>query len=73
MDDTQEILSLLRENNSLLKELVSALREFKDPENIAKDDIKDLCMNIIANIIASDFLENEKDIVKLIRTKFKMV
>lgn len=65
-----EILSLLRENNAMLKELVSYIRSLQDSENIAKDDMKDLTMNIIANVIADDFIKNEEKMVESIRNRF---
>ncbi len=52
--EENEILKLLRENNSLLKEIVSILRKLQSPEYLAEENAIDFFMNIVANLVASD-------------------
>lgn len=54
MKEIQEILTLLRENNEMLKEIVTTLRKTQDPDYIMEQDINDFVMNIVANLIADD-------------------
>nr|DAH95998.1 MAG TPA: hypothetical protein [Caudoviricetes sp.] len=54
MEETQEILQLLRENNEMLKEIVAILRKTQDPDYIMQENTTDFIMNIVANLIADD-------------------
>lgn len=49
----EEILQLLRENNEMLKEIVSILRKIQDPDYIMEENTTDFLMNIVANLVAS--------------------
>lgn len=53
----EEILQLLRENNLMLKEILSILRKHTDPEFINKENEEDFYRNVLANIAAKK-LEN---------------
>ena len=53
MEETQEILRLLRENNEMLKEILAILRKTQDPDYIMEEDTTDFIMNIVANLVAS--------------------
>ena len=53
MEEIQEILSLLRENNEILKEVVSILRKTQDPDYLMEENTTDFLMNIVANFVAS--------------------
>lgn len=53
----EEILQLLRENNLMLKEILSILREHTSPEFINKENEEDFYRNVLANIAAKK-LEN---------------
>lgn len=59
MEETQEILKLLRENNALLKEAVGILRKTQDPEYKMEESTIDFIANIVANLIASS-IEKQK-------------
>lgn len=59
MEEIQEILSLLRENNEILKEVVSILRKTQDPDYLMEENTTDFLMNIVANLVASD-IENKR-------------
>jgi hypothetical protein len=49
----EEILQLLRENNEMLKEIVTILRKIQDPDYIMEENTTDFLMNIVANLVAS--------------------
>lgn len=53
MEEIQEILSLLRENNEILKEVVSILRKTQDPDYLMEENTTDFLMDIVANLVAS--------------------
>lgn len=60
MEEThEEILRLLRENNEILKEIVSILRKTQDPDYLIEENTTDFLMNIVANLVASD-IENKR-------------
>ena len=54
------IEDLIKENNVLLKEIVSYIRSLQDTNNIAQDDAKDFFMNVVANLVANS-LERDKN------------
>lgn len=60
MEETQEILRLLRENNAMLKEIVEILRKTQDPDYIMEENTTDFLMNIVANLVASDIERKRK-------------
>lgn len=51
-----EILQLLRENNKMLRELITFLRYFQD-----NDDMRQFSINVAANIFV-EMLENNKEL-----------
>lgn len=53
MEEVQEILWLLRENNEMLKEIVTILRKTQDPDYIMEENTTDFLMNIVANLVAT--------------------
>ena len=56
-----EILRLQKENNVLLKEIVSYIRKVKDPNYVMEQDVNDFVMNVVANLFAND-LEKGRNI-----------
>lgn len=46
-----EILSLLRENNALLKEIVSYIRKVDNPQFKNEEEMKNMVINLLANIL----------------------
>lgn len=70
--DIEEIKLLLRENNSMLKELVSSLHDNQNYNLINSADIKDLLKGVISNLLAS-YLENDSKIRDLIQNIIKQV
>lgn len=53
MEESQEILKLLRENNALLKEAVEILRKTQDPDYKMEENTIDFIANVVANLVAS--------------------
>lgn len=53
MEELQEILRLLRENNTLLKEAVTILRKLQDPDYKMEENTIDFIANVVANLVAS--------------------
>ena len=43
--------SLLKENNEMLKEILSILRGLTSKEHIEQEDLKALTINLLANIV----------------------
>lgn len=64
MEELQEILALLRENNSMLKEIVAYIRKVNDKDYVMEQDINDFVMNVVANLIAADMEGLNGDTVK---------
>lgn len=49
----EELLKIAKENNQLLKEILSILKEITSPEHIRQADDKALAINILADIIVA--------------------
>lgn len=60
MYNMSSIEDLIKENNVLLKEIVSYIRSLQDTNNIAQDDAKDFFMSVVANLVANS-LERDKN------------
>lgn len=54
LEYSDEALILLRENHSMLKEILELLRKTQDPDYKAEENVTDFIMNIVANLVASD-------------------
>lgn len=46
-----DILSLLKDNNLMLKEILGILRHTTSKENIEKEDLKSFAINLLADIM----------------------
>ena len=55
-----EMIRLLRENNMMLKGILSVLRKTQDPDYITNENTTDFLMNIVANLVASNIEKNKK-------------
>ena len=53
MVDFQHLYDLTQENNAMLKEIVSYIRELKDPNNIQNDWQREMFFNILSDIVAN--------------------
>lgn len=51
----EKVISLLEENNSMLKEILSYLRKFDSKEYQSNEDIKQFCINVSANFLQKSF------------------
>ena len=58
MDGESEELKLLRENNTMLKELLEIARNHTSPAFIQAENDNDFLMNVVANLVAKK-LENK--------------
>lgn len=54
LEHLDEALILLRENHSMLKEILELLRKTQDPDYKAEENVTDFIMNIVVNLVASD-------------------
>lgn len=54
MDAELEILTLLRENNVMLKEVLQILQKTQDPNYKSDENMTDFVMNVVANLVASN-------------------
>lgn len=54
----REKLQLLRENNEMLKEILSILRRLTSKEHIEKEDLKAFAINLLADIMV-EYKSNE--------------
>lgn len=65
----EKIISLLEENNSMLKEILALLRKFDSEEYQSQEDVKQFCINLTANI-GYDLLKNNKELRDSIKNMF---
>lgn len=61
---TEEQERLLRENHELLKEIVGYLREYRTPEYRDREDIKQFCINIVADILVDGMEESARENIR---------
>lgn len=62
----EEMLKLLRENNKMLKEIITFLQYFRD-----NDDMRQFSINVAADIFV-EMLENNKELKDKIINSFKL-
>lgn len=48
MTDEQD--RIMRENNAMLREIIAYIRKIQSPEYRDKEDVKQFCINVSANI-----------------------
>lgn len=53
MVDFEHLYQLTQENNAMLKEIVSYVRELKDPQNVQNDWQREMFFNILSDIVAN--------------------
>lgn len=68
----EQIIELLRENNSMLKEIIQYVRKVDSSEYDIQTDIKAFCINIIADVVADGLLEENDEMVNNIKENFKV-
>ena len=53
MPEFEELLRLAKENNEMLKEILSYVREQRDPQNIQNDWQREMFFNILSDLVAN--------------------
>lgn len=62
-----ELLWLVRENNEMLKEILSIMRELSSKEHIQNEDMKAFAINLLADIIVEYKAEQVEQLAKQIK------
>lgn len=55
MDSTDQILAILKDNNEMLKEILSIMRRITSREHIQKGNNEALTINLLANMLLESF------------------
>lgn len=67
MDEREEILSLLRENNKMLREILEYVRAVSSKSHIESENAKEFAYNVIADILVESMSQDTKsDLLKKI-------
>lgn len=61
MSETKEILSLLRENNKMLREILEYVRTMSNPKHIEDENAKEFAYNLIADLLVERMRPAEKE------------
>lgn len=67
----EKIISLLEENNSLLKEILAMLKKFDSEEYQSEQDVRQFTINVSANA-AYELLKNNKELRDKIKSSFNL-
>ena len=67
----EKIISLLEENNSLLKEILAMLKKFDSEEYQSEQDIRQFAINVSANAVY-EILKNNKELRDKIKNSFNL-
>ena len=67
----ERIISLLEENNGLLKEILAILKKFDSEEYQSQEDIRQLMVNVTANALY-ELLKNNKELRDKIKNSFNL-
>lgn len=67
----EKIISLLEENNSLLKEILAMLKKFDSKEYQSEQDIRQFTINVSANAVY-ELLKNNKELRDKIKNSFNL-
>lgn len=67
----EKIISLLEENNSLLKKILVILNKFDSEEYQSQEDVKQLMVNLTANALY-ELLKNNKELRDKIKNSFNL-
>lgn len=62
-----ELLQLVRENNEMLKEILSIMRELSSEEHIQNEDMKAFAINLLADIMVEYKAEQIEQLAKQIK------
>lgn len=67
----KKIISLLEENNSLLKEILAMLKKFDSEEYQSEQDVRQFTINVSANAVY-ELLKNNKELRDKIKNSFNL-
>jgi hypothetical protein len=67
----EKIISLLEENNSLLKEILAMLKKFDSEEYQSEQDVRQFTINVSANAVY-ELLKNNKELRDKIKNSFNL-
>lgn len=67
----EKIISLLEENNSLLKEILAMLKKFDSEEYQSEQDVRQFTINVSANAVY-ELLKNNKELRDKIKSSFSL-
>lgn len=67
----EKIISLLEENNSLLKEILAMLKKFDSEEYQSEQDVRQFTINVSANAVY-ELLKNNKELRDKIKSSFNL-
>lgn len=67
----EKIISLLEENNSLLKEILAMLKKFDSKEYQSEQDVRQFTINVSANAVY-ELLKNNKELRDKIKSSFNL-
>lgn len=67
----EKIISLLEENNSLLKEILAMLKKFDSEEHQSEQDVRQFTINVSANAVY-ELLKNNKELRDKIKNSFNL-
>ena len=67
----EKIISLLEENNSLLKEILAMLKKFDSEEYQSEQDVRQFTINVSANAVC-ELLKNNKELRDKIKSSFNL-
>lgn len=67
----EKIISLLEENNSLLKEILAMLKKFDSEEYQSEQDVRQFTINVSANAVY-ELLKNNKELIDKIKSSFNL-
>lgn len=69
MNDIDELFRLTRENNEMLKEILSYVRKVQDKDYLANDYSREIAFNVIGDIIADNL---NPEVVNIVKKQFGM-
>lgn len=67
----EKIISLLEENNSLLKEILVMLKKFDSEEYQSEQDVRQFTINVSVNAVY-ELLKNNKELRDKIKSSFNL-
>lgn len=60
-EECSELLSLTRQNNQMLQEILAYVRKVDSPQFRDNENLNDFCMNLVSNGIVERLFENQQN------------